>query len=182
MKYLLSASAVSALLAGPAMAATFDITGTISNGIFAGISGSGTITFDETLLTGVGDESLVPVGSTTLGAIEDSTLDIIFDVGPEIFTAMNDVDFPDFPSFDFLDGALTFIDYVVVDGESGADLAPYGVLSGSFSDDLFFDDAEQSFFVSIDLEYDVSPVPLPAGLPMLLVGLGAFGYLRQRKS
>lgn len=168
-----------ASLAVPAHAATIDIIGTIGNGALTGTQGSGTITFDETLLTNFGTEVLAPVGSTT-AAIEDATLAISFTIGGTTFNEANDVDFPDFPALLFTDGDLSFVNYVLVDGVNDVDLAPFGLIDAFFSDDLAFDATLNAYTVGIEVEYALSQVPLPAGLPLLAVGLGAFGLAKRR--
>ncbi|MEO0379193.1 MAG: VPLPA-CTERM sorting domain-containing protein [Pseudomonadota bacterium] len=165
----------------PAQAATFDITGTVLNGIFAGETGSGTVTFDETLLLNTGFEQLAPVGTTLIGALEDATLQIDFELAGVTYVETNDVGFPNFPTLDFEDGSLDFIDFVLEDGVNGVDFSGLGVLAAIFVDNLLFDAASNSFTVGIGLEY-ATPVPLPAGLPLLLAGLGALGVARRFQS
>lgn len=53
------ALAMSAGSAGAITTHTFE--GTVIGGPFAGTTGSGSFTFDETLLTGIGDEFLTPL-------------------------------------------------------------------------------------------------------------------------
>ena len=177
-KSIFAAALISFGLAAPASAITSDILGTINNGIFAGESGSGTITFDDALLTGSGLENLKPVGSGADGT-EDGTLAISFTAGSVVFTEMNDVDYPDFPVFEFFDGALSFINYIVVDGENGADLLQFGVLTAVFDGNLFFNTAENRFEVGIDVEY-VPAVPVPASLPLLAAAIGLLVLRRKR--
>ena len=52
--------------------------------------------------------------------------------------------------------------------------------------DVFFDKVETVAFAFVDTEFyvssiDVSDVPLPAALPLMLVGLGALRFARRRK-
>ena len=37
-------------------------------------------------------------------------------------------------------------------------------------------------FILSNIEVDVAPVPLPAGLPLLLAGVGVLGFMRKRKA
>ena len=56
--------------------------------------------------------------------------------------------------------------------------------SGSFADGAFgFYNFSQSQvrYAGITEEVLPAPVPLPAGLPLLVAGLGAFGWMRRRQ-
>lgn len=169
------------LLAAPAFSTTTaDITATIGNGIYTGLTATGSITFDEALLAGSGMEALVPTGSAELGATIDPALAISFSIGGFSLTEENDIDFPDLPLFEFDDGDLVFIDYVVdfLSVPAGVDLLALDLVLLAFADDLFFDGTE--YFVTADALY-LSDIPVPAGLPLLLGGLGAIAVMRRRQ-
>lgn len=68
-------------------------------------------------------------------------------------------------------------DGTLVNGPLGAGVYSLSAYGGSSTDDGGF-----GAFWSIDLEVAevTNPVPLPAGLPLLLAGVGAFGLMRRR--
>ena len=70
---------------------------------FAGTVGTGTFTYDETLLTVDGNRTLTP---------EDGLL-LNFTIFGQTFTAANDIDHPDFPSLSFQDGTPESLDFIV---------------------------------------------------------------------
>ena len=73
---------------------------------FAGETGTGTFSYDDDVLTGLGFESITP---STL----DGMLSIMFTILGQDFTEADDIDFPDFPQLDFFDGTPNFIDFVL---------------------------------------------------------------------
>lgn len=55
----------------------------------------------------------------------------------------------------------------------------------NYSYNIFFAErhtTQSNFAITTSLALETTPVPLPAGLPLLLAGLGAFGILRKRRS
>ena len=182
MKFsFLSAAFAGLVAASPLVALTeVDITATIIDGPLNGTMVNGTISYNEMLLTGSGDETLAPVGSGVGTEDADFAISLMF-LG-ETMTEENDVGFPDFPIFQFFDGSLVFIDYIV-DGStapSGLDFEGEGIDEFVLLDDLFFDINSNAFQVSVATTFE--PIPLPAGAPLLLGGLGAFAFASLRKN
>lgn len=132
-------------------------------------TGTGSLTYDDTLLAFDSFEDISITGVNTLHV--DPALAISMTLGGISFTESNDIDAPDFPSFNFFDGLLDFVDYEVVDGENGADLSSFGIdgftLGGAVFDrltgDLSFTAQELPSFAAI---------PLPAGGLLLVSALG----------
>lgn len=183
MTHLATFSAgVAMLAAGPALAVTIDFTATVAEGPFTGESGTGTLTYDASLLTGAGIDILGRVPDDFL--IVDPTLDLVL-LTPEgsTFTASNDADFPDFPKFVFDYGDLTFVSYALVSGVNGFDFSDFGIAAVFFDELTLLADGSADIVGVVQLIDDApAPVPLPASLPLLLGGLGAFGLSRRRRA
>ncbi len=177
MKSLATLAAVATLSTGAAGAATVEFTATVVTAPFTGFFGTGTLTYDETLVPASGFVELAPNGSTSSGVIIDPTLAIFVDTGEGFFTRENDANWPDFPRFDFVDGILVAVDYILIAGVNGVDFGESSVLEAFF--DTLVLNADGS--ASIDVELELTPIPLPAGLPLLLTGLAAFGLARRRR-
>ena len=65
-----------------------------------------------------------------------------------------------------------------INSVASVDLSSFGAITS-----LFFDDSSTAAGVAYgDFRFDVAQVPLPATLPLLLAGLGAFGVARRRKA
>lgn len=81
----------------------------------------------------------------------------------------------------FFDGVLAFNDVAI----SGANPATFGgVVLNSFSvgaDQVSIWDGTDNFTVA-GLDIDVAAVPLPAGMPLLLAGLGSLAIARRRRT
>lgn len=140
-----------------------------------GLTASGAAFWNQSLLTGVGEELMSRSG--VFGSIIDSTLGLFFDVGPYTFTEADD-DLG--PIFVFLDGILQNIDYVVMDAYSPANLALAGVEQFSFNtrDPVSFDGT--TIHVLAIVKY-IAPVPLPAGLPLLAGALALLAFARRKR-
>jgi hypothetical protein len=168
--------AVSALMAVPvtadAAAVRFDATGV------AGVEGF--VVFDDSLFDGTVDQFLPNTAILDLSMNVFGALFSLVDVVTGDGTIMNSID------------AIP----VIVNG--AGNLADNGVTAISFfpdgSDGTAFDGdaslgvgvsgflAEEDFYaVSWEFAGVVTPVPLPAGLPLLLAGLGGLALLRRRK-
>lgn len=177
---LFAITAALALAASQTSAATYNLSVEVENGLFAGLVATGSISWDETLVNPVGDTRLTFNG--TGSSVADSSLKILLNAGPEIFTQIDDIDWPDFPLFTFFDGLLASINYVVEDYSTPVDLAFYGVTGFNFNLDGGASLDGDTVFTTAQVRYvgDVSPVPLPAGLPLLAGGLGLMALLRRR--
>lgn len=180
---LLASAAAFALAASQAGAVTYNLEVTAENGLYAGLVGTGTITWDETLVNSVGYTALSWNGGP-FGSTADNSLRIDLTAGPEIFTHTDDINWPDFPLFSFMDGMLTSINYIVTDGSTPVDLAFYGVEGFTFNLDAGAALDGDTVYASAIVKYldDPAPVPLPAGLPLLAGGLGLLAFARRRRS
>lgn len=74
----------------------------------------------------------------------------------------------------------------ISDTFKGSDLiADLGLAENTnYSYSIFFAErhtTQSNFAITTSLALETTPVPLPAGLPLLLAGLGAFGVLRKRQ-
>lgn len=146
--------------------------------------------FDNSLITtdgliGYDTDDVSAAGSTTLTPSDGITLS--FTADGIAYDETNDVDYSSFPAFEFFNGDLTFIDYVLVDGVNGVDFtgAGYDFQTASFADDLTFvppngPSAAGYYTVSV-LTDDLPAVPLPAGAPLVASAFGAFAFLRRKK-
>lgn len=157
---------------------TFDlVVGDINGSPIA--NGNGTLSFDDSDLTGVGFESLAR--TTDSADFADPTLAIDFVLGGLPFSTSNDIDFPDFPIFSFFDGILESVDFVMTDGFNGVDLTPLG-LDGQaieFGEAIYDPQGALGF---IGVASNVAPIPLPAGGILLLSALGLGGVAARRKN
>lgn len=175
-----AALCATAMAASPALATTsFDLTATVLNGAYAGDSFIGSITYDETLLTGIDEEDLAPVGSTVPGVTPDAAFAIAFTDGVNSLNETDDFDYPNFPIFSFFEGDLVGIEFEVDFLSASFDLLDLGILAFFFEDDLAFDGVGYS--IGVDVFY-IADIPLPAGLPLLVGGLAGFAALRRRQS
>jgi hypothetical protein len=153
---------------------TFDISGTVVGGSQDGAVGTGTVTFDESLLTGVNGETANPA--------VDPNFALSFMLFGQLFSALDDINFDDFPllTVDAM-GTPTDIDFVVdeADAVNPTDIAQAGItafdLFGLTSDPL-----TGGFTTNISVT-EVSAVPIPATLPLLLGGLLIGGYVVRRQ-
>lgn len=180
---LLASAAVLALGASQAGAVTYNLSVEAENGLYAGLVGTGTITWDETLVNSVGYTALTWNGAVA-GSTADNSLRIDLTAGPEIFTHTDDINWPDFPLFSFMDGLLTSINYIVMDYSTPVDLASYGVQGFSFNLGAGAALDGDTVYASAIVKYldDPAPVPLPAGLPLLAGGLGLLALARRRRA
>jgi len=74
--------------------------GEVLFGDFTGEFATGTLSYDDTAITGVGDESIS----------DAEGLDVEFTFFGQVFTESNDIDFPSLPSLDFSDGMIVGFD------------------------------------------------------------------------
>jgi hypothetical protein len=164
----------------PENALDLEVTAT-GGGYLDGQTASGAVFWTGSLLSGVGYESLSRSGA--FGSRVDAVAGLFFDVGaPPIYT-FTEADDDLGPILIFLDGVLQTIDYVVTDGISAFDLAAYGVSAFSFETraPVVIDGTTVRVDAIVKYLEDPSPVPLPAGLPLLAGGLGLLALSRRRR-
>jgi hypothetical protein len=154
-------------------AATVNLDLTIANGAFAGNAVTGSVTYDETFVPGTGSVSL-SVGSGLLG--------LLLTLEGQVFDMTNDIDYPSWPRVDFEDGLMTLIDFLVSEVDLDNPTMIDALDVGSFSISSITDPgAGGAITGDVAINYSIAPVPLPAGLPLLVAGLGAFGLVARRR-
>lgn len=129
----------------------------------------GQISYEETLLTMVGEELIGVADGVTMSATVDG----------QFFDETSDVDYPAYPELTFTDGLITDINYVLVHGVNGVDFSAYSFTEGSFTD-VFWAIDENAYYVTFE-SFSAPAVPLPAGLPLVLTGLGALAWVRKSR-
>jgi hypothetical protein len=168
----LLAAALGLSLAVPAQAATRLLDLTVVGSALDGTVVTGSLTFDETLLDSFVSGFLDP-------GMGFESIDLTF--GGQAFAIEDDQDFPNFPTLTVTSGFVTGIDYIVtefdVPNPTAIDEPDVVTFFVSIEDD---DGTTLSGrFVTSDT---LAPIPLPAGLPLLLAGLGALGIVAHRRT
>lgn len=139
---------------------------------------SGSFAYNDALLTGMGIENVGPVGTSIGGVIEDPDFSIAVDVFGVILDETNDIDFPDFPLLEFVDGDPTSFDLIFEQGVNGTNFGSSGIIELSFDSDLV--EIGMNTF-SVDAFIVVRPIPEPGTL--LAFGcLTAAGLVRRRRT
>jgi hypothetical protein len=151
-------------------------------GPFDGATASGAVFWDADLVpTGPGSYAVLSRdgGNPDVTAV-DPAVGLFFDIGPFTFTEA-DAWAP--PLFTFVDGMLASISFIVNGMSTVVPLADYGVDMFSFDitsrPAITFDG--NTYGVNAIVKY-LAPVPLPAGLPLLLGAVGLLALLRRRKA
>lgn len=172
----------SLLLSGlsvPAHSTTIGLTGFVDFadpgniwGIDTASEVTGTASWDETLLGGVGAEILSydPFfsGPDGFGNVFDSTMDLTLNVGSFSFMSSSF----DFFDFGFLDGLLTDISYFSSDFSLDITGGPVNT---------FFLYEPFSFSASVTGQLAPAPVPEPGTIVLLSVGLGGLFLAHRRR-
>ncbi|MEA5536629.1 PEP-CTERM sorting domain-containing protein [Crocosphaera sp. XPORK-15E] len=151
----------------PAQAATvnYNLSGTIENGLLTGQTFSGTFSYDDSLLTGSGFETL---------GISEVNLSFF----GSIFTAVDDDSYPDSPTVEFLDGNFLGLNFTVSSSSPEVSLIPaFGNTVATFSYIGTNDDGFGS------IQYAAVTVPESSTvLGIIAVGMGGFWGGKKRKS
>lgn len=173
------ASAMFAALSVNAAVVTESFTVTVYDGEFVGTTGTGTFSYDELLVTGVGEESI--------SAFNGLTLEL--SVFGQTFTESDDVDYSGYPTLYFSNGNINALDFyvseidcfdcgnvynttnILQDGVN--DFSMYALnaaLGGGFEGAMFVNGF-------------ASPVPVPAAVWLFGSGLiGLAGIARRKKA
>jgi len=140
-------------------------------------AGTGSLTYDDSLLAFDLDESISINGFEADFA--DPSLTIDLSIAGLTFSEDNDVDASDFPVFEFFDGRLDFVNFVLEDGENGVDLSTLGIKAFELGGPTFDRITGELSFTAQEL-LPLAAVPLPAGGLLLFSALG-MGALARRK-
>lgn len=149
-------------------------------GLFEGQSSTaGAVFFDEDLVPTAPGSFVDLSFSGVNGTTADPSFGLFFDAGPYTFT---EADALSEPVFTFIDGLLSSISYIVTFGSSSNDLVAFGVEQFTFLDRPAITFDGDTYTVHAFFKPLVSAVPLPAGLPLMVGGLGLLALLRRRKA
>lgn len=171
-----AAALAGVLSAAPASAlTTVNVSGTVLDGVFAGTTGSGTVSFDETLLT--------PGVDFVFSPENDPLFDITFTIFSQTFDETDDVDFPEFAQLQVDSGGTPdFLDFIVSEEfffSNTTDILFPGVFNIGFGD--LTPDGSGGFITEIFVN-NTQVVPLPATLPLLLGALGGAAMFARRRA
>lgn len=134
---------------------------------YTGNEYSGTLSYDNTFLTGTGLEILSPSSGNI-------AIDFLFE--GQLFGTANDQDFNVFPQLEFLDGILSGIDYLIVDEINGVDFNNQNIdsiyISGSLNPSL------NGFTAGATVALKM--VPTPSTVVFLLIGMIGITYQQKK--
>jgi hypothetical protein len=168
-KYLSVLIAVLMLVGIPGMAqpalVTYTFIGTIAYGIRIGDTGTGSFTYDDTL---VDHETINPTDG----------LEVSFTFDDQDFDETNDEMYDQFPELGFLDSEPTSLDYYIAKGVNGVDFKDTNIASLWVHGELISSSGDYDF----EIEIDANPVPIPGALWLLGSGIIGLAGLQRRKS
>lgn len=164
---VLAATAAQALPVTYNLEFTIDVTD-VDTADFLGTTFSGTVTIDDGLLDAFGD-----------GVAIGSEAEISIDFDGVTYTEVQDIGYPGYPEVEFFDFDPVFIDFIIEDGINGVAFNDPDVFALSMFTDLT--NVGGTFEGFAELNYGFAPVPVPAGAPLALGALAAFGWVRRRQ-
>ena len=141
---------------------------------FVDVDGNNLVDSGEVLAAGGTSNASLSCVADVLGRCQDSSSENL-PLGNESFTAAE---------WDTLTSGAAFdlkFDYALsADYDSEA-----FIVIGSMESRVFFENGNQAGSVKIFYDYEpdsTTPVPLPAGMPLLLAGIGGFALLRRKRA
>lgn len=150
---------------------TFDLPATFLGEVF-----SGTVTYDDSLLTGLGTELLFEGD----GSFSITAFGQVFTEADSAFAGFG------FPLMEFFNGELKFLDFVVQEDDLlGTGITttinePLVKILGSLDE---LTQVTTGNYVGIaGVAATLPAIPLPATLPMAAAGVGALAFLRRKTS
>jgi hypothetical protein len=162
---------------------TNSLTGTVFGGFYDGIVGTGSFTYDESLISGIGAEEIFAIDG-----IDALTVD--FTIFGQTFTEANDIDSPFTPILGFDNGNIVFLDFIVDEelgpvltdidepGVLGFDIFDiFAVVGGGFEGDVIVFEGELPGAGGTG----VTDVPEPGALALFGIGLLGLGLTRRRR-
>lgn len=164
--YLFIAMLILAGMAGMAQASLVSYTfiGYIDDGYRQGDYGTGSFSYDPTLLSG-GVESLDPADEIT----------VTFSFDGQLFSQTDDSEFDEFPIIEFDDFEPVYLDFLLVNGINGVGFNDNNLLDISTSD-LIASNAGYDFKTVLT----ATPVPIPGAVWLLGSGIIGIAGLRRR--
>lgn len=176
IKTLLASTAALIGIATVSHAATVNIDiEVVDAGPYNGYVFDAVLDYDEGLLENSGEEWISPD--------TDNSLRLSVSYGDTLLTTHeDDIDYPEFPQFTFLDGILTEMNYLLRNGVNGVNLAEFGLSEVSVQTDLTKIVDPQTGAVRYYGEAQTSPIPLPAGGLLLVGALAGLGAVRRYKA
>lgn len=153
---------------------TFELQATVVGGAYAGQVGTGTFSFDPSLVTGTGTE----IVDTSVNGGSDGKLTITFTFLGQTYTEVNDYQFPSSPGLVLVDGFPAGLDFLIRDGLNGVAFAQPNILSAWVLGALTPDPQSEVFLVNMTVLTD-GTVPEP--LSITLVGASLLGLALVRR-
>ena len=143
--------------------------GVVVGGPFTGTVGTGSFTYDDSVIFGAGSEFIGPLDG----------LIVEFTIFGQLFTGPNDIGFDNFPELELFDGEPEALDFIVYefDVTNPTPINQPGVLGFEMFD--IFRQVNGRFFAEVEVL--AAQIPIPSALPFLLTGLAGLGWIGRRR-